>query len=214
MIIFGTRGVKSTMEKGEFDCPQCEANRAYKHKKVTRFFTLYFIPIIPLGRLGDFVECQTCKGTFISKVLEYNESPGADAFLAEYEKAMKHSMVLMMLADGEIDENEMLVVQKIVNKFGHNDVTLDQLEAYVQQVQRNPQDVSTYLKGVAPSLNEHGKETIIKCALSVAAADGNIDDSEMLLVKEMAMTMEMSAFHLKSIFSKMTAQKTSEFSDN
>ena len=51
MIIFGTRGVKSTLSQGQFDCPQCGSNRAYKHKKVTRFFTLYFIPVIPLGKI-------------------------------------------------------------------------------------------------------------------------------------------------------------------
>jgi len=214
MIIFGTRGVKSTMKEGSFNCPQCESDKTYKHKKVTRFFTLYFIPLIPLGKVGEFVECQDCKGTFIPKILEYSKNAPANNFLAEYEKAMKHSMVLIMLADGEIDENEMLMVQKIINKFGHNDVTLDELQEYVKQVQNNPENISTYLKKITPSLNEHGKEVIIKCAVSVAAADGNIDQSEIKLINEMAKAMEMSSSHLKGILSELTEQKATTFSNN
>lgn len=203
MIIFGTRGVKSTLDQGSFNCPQCECNKAYKHKKVTRFFTLYFIPIIPLGKLGEYVECQSCKGTFITNVLNYQKSPSADQFLSQYEIAMKHTMVLIMLADGEIDDNEMATVLKIVNKFGHNDITLQELQEYVIKVQRNPEEISTYLKGISPLLNLHGKESIIKCAIAVAASDGNIDASEMKLIYEMAKVMEMNKKHFDRIIEEI-----------
>lgn len=214
MIIFGTRGVNSTMEQGHFNCPQCEAQKPYKHKKVTRFFTLYFIPLIPLGKIGEFVECQQCRGTFIPNVLKYQKDSSADAFLSQYEIAMKHCMVLIMLADGIIDDDEMLMVQKIVNKFGHNDVTLDELATYVEEVQKNPEDVSTYLKKISPSLNEHGKEIIIKCAYSVAASDGHVDDTEVAVINEMAKVMEMSSSHLKGIIADMTENSEPSFSQN
>jgi len=215
MIIFGTRGVKSTMSEGNFNCPQCEVDKPYKFKKVTRFFTLYFIPLIPMGKVGEFVECQSCKGTFIPKVLDYNKSKSGNAFLSEYEKAMKHSMVLMMLADGIIDDNEMKTVLEIVNKFGHNDITLAQLEAYVARVQKHPEDISTYLKKVTPQLNEHGKEVIIKCAIAVAESDGHFDSSEYALIQKMADVMEMSSSHLKGILADSSYSKSKHsFSEN
>jgi len=208
MIVFGTRGVKSTIKEGQFMCPQCATNKPYKHKKVTRFFTLYFIPLIPLGKAGEFVECQSCKGTFVSRVLDYDPNQGKNEFQAIYEKAMRHSMVLIMLADGEIDDNEMDTVLKIINKFGHNDITLEVLDLYVQEVQKNQEPIGTYLAKVTPSLNEHGKEMIIKCALSVASSDGHVDDSEIQLISEMAKTMEMSPSHLKGIMSELTEKET------
>ncbi len=214
MIIFGTRGVKSTLKQGDFFCPQCDCSKSYKHKKVTKFFTLYFIPVIPLGQIGEFVECQTCRGTFVPKVLDYRKNTNSDKFLAEYEKAIKHSMVLIMLADGVIDENEMQTVLKIFNKFSHHDITLPELEAYVQRVQRNPEDISTYLKQIAPSLNGHGKEILIKCAVSVAAADGHIDDSEVKLINQMAIALEMTKSHFNGILQEMLAPQKPQFSDN
>jgi len=213
MIIFGTRGVKSTISEGTFNCPQCESNKKYRLRKVTQFFTLYFIPLIPLGKKGEYVECMSCKGTFIPNVLKYQKDASADNFLSEYEKAMKHSMVLIMLADGVIDPNEMAIVLKIVNKFGHNDITMPELEQYVNKVQNEKEDISTYLKKVTPALNEHGKEVVIKCALSVAASDGNIDDSEIALIKQMGKTMEMSETHLKGILHEMMTP-TESFSQN
>ena len=214
MIIFGTRGVKSTIKEGNFNCPQCEDTKPFRHRKVTNFFTLYFIPLIPLGSAGEYVECRHCKGTFIPRVLNYKKEATQDQFLSQYEKAMKHCMVLIMLADGEIDENEMIMVQKIINKFGHNDITLDQLEDYVKEVQSGPMDISTYLKSIAPSLNEHGKEVVIKCAYSVAASDGHVDDSEIALIHEMAETMQMSKSHLKGILSELSTPKHAMFSQN
>lgn len=202
MIIFGTRGVKSTIKSGDFSCPQCESHNPYRHRKVTKFFTLYFIPIIPLGSLGEYVECKRCKGTFIPRVLESN-SQNKEAFMAVYEQAIKHSMVLIMLADGEVDQNEKDQVLSIINKFGHNDWFMPQLEVYITEVQQKSEDVTTYLKKVGPALNEHGKETIIKCALSVAAADGHIDKSEVALITRMGQAMEMSGSHVKGIFNEL-----------
>jgi len=206
MIIFGTTGISSTMEEGQFMCPQCATTENYKHKKVTKFFTLYFIPLIPLGRAGDYVECQTCQGTFISRILDYDPNDQQNEFQSVYEKAMRHCMIMIMLADGEIDENEMVAVQKVINKFGHNDISMEELKAYVEEVQTKPEPISTYLKKVTPSLNEHGKEIIIKCALAIAAADGNVDDSEIELINEMAKTMEMSTSHLNGIIAETFQQ--------
>ena len=206
MIIFGTTGISSTMEEGQFMCPQCATSENYKHKKVTKFFTLYFIPLIPLGRAGDYVECQTCQGTFISRILDYDPNDQQNEFQSVYEKAMRHCMIMIMLADGEIDENEMVAVQKVINKFGHNDISIEELKAYVEEIETKPEPISTYLKKVTPSLNEHGKEIIIKCALAIAAADGNVDDSEIELINEMAKTMEMSTSHLNGIIAETFQQ--------
>ena len=213
MIIFGTRGVKSTMKEGQFLCPQCANSQNYKHKKVTRFFTLYFIPLIPLGKAGEFVECQTCKGTFVPRVLDYNPNNNANEFQSQYEKAMRHSMIMMMLADGHIDDEELVMVQKIINKFGHNDITKEELNQLIEDVQYKKEPIQKYLSKITPSLNEHGKEIIIKCGLAVASADGNIDESEIALIQEMAKTMEMSSSHVKGIMQDIVKPENS-FSQN
>jgi len=69
LIIFGTKGVTSTVSTGSFSCPGCSAQTHYDHKRVRRFFTLYWIPLIPLDTIGEYIECLSCHGTFKQSVL-------------------------------------------------------------------------------------------------------------------------------------------------
>jgi len=205
MIIFGTRGVTSTIKEGDFHCPQCNNNQYYRHRKVTKFFTLYFIPLIPLESSGEYVECKNCKGTFIPRVLEQGSEN--EEFMALYEEAMRQSMIKMMLVDGVIDENEKKIVIDIINRFGNNDIDEIQLNNLIEANLKDNNSVTYYLKQISGSLNEHGKETIIKCALHVALSDGDFDESEKQMIIEMGDALEMSSSHLKGIFSEMTEQK-------
>lgn len=75
LIIFGTKGVTSTVSTGAFDCPGCSASTHYEHKKLRRFFTLYWIPLIPLGTIAEYVECLSCHGQFKLGVLPGGTSP-------------------------------------------------------------------------------------------------------------------------------------------
>ncbi len=75
MIIFGTRVRHKVIGEGQFFCPRCQAQRAYQHKRASRYFALYFIPIFPMGQLGEYVECQTCGTTFEPAVLTMKAAP-------------------------------------------------------------------------------------------------------------------------------------------
>lgn len=198
MIIFGTRGVKSTIQSGNFVCPQCNAKKPYRHRKITKFFTLYFIPIIPLGKRGEYVECRECNGTYVPRILESLSTDKEDN-KALYEKAIVHSMILVMLADGEIDEREKKVVLNVINTYCRNKITSRQLDEFITIVQNENENVSKYLKKATGFLNEQGKEILIKSALSVAAADGHVDDSELKIISKMAKSLEMSSSHYKGI---------------
>jgi hypothetical protein len=69
MIIWGWRTCESVAGEGHFSCPVCRTQQRYRHLAYNRYFTLYFIPLIPLGRAGEQVECQGCFGRFIPEVL-------------------------------------------------------------------------------------------------------------------------------------------------
>jgi len=64
LIIFGRRSTTRVRNRGTFACPRCGTDRTYAHKQVRRWFTLYFIPVIPLGTIGEYLQCESCAGTF------------------------------------------------------------------------------------------------------------------------------------------------------
>jgi hypothetical protein len=75
MIIFGTRVRHKVLGEGQFFCPKCQAQRHYQHKKASRYFALYFVPVIPMGELSEYIECQTCGAAFEPRVLQMEAPP-------------------------------------------------------------------------------------------------------------------------------------------
>lgn len=69
LLIFGTRGITYTKASGDFQCPSCGPAR-YRHRRIRNFFTLYFIPLIPLNMEREFVECAQCRQTFRLEILQ------------------------------------------------------------------------------------------------------------------------------------------------
>ena len=43
-----------------FHCQRCGGDRSYRLRSGRRFFTLFFIPVIPLNKVGEHVQCTTC----------------------------------------------------------------------------------------------------------------------------------------------------------
>jgi hypothetical protein len=69
IIIFGSKPRFNTLSSGQFYCPQCRTRRTYELRSGRNWLTLYFIPLIPLNRLGEVVTCTTCGTNFVKDVL-------------------------------------------------------------------------------------------------------------------------------------------------
>lgn len=77
MLIWGSKGRQKETGQGSFYCPKCGDVRPYKQKKVSKYFTLYFIPLFETSNIGEYVECQVCSSGFDPKILE----PSSQAIL-------------------------------------------------------------------------------------------------------------------------------------
>ena len=204
MIIFGSRGITTTPDRGEFHCPSCGAQQQYARRRVRRFFTLYFIPVIPLDMLGEYIECGNCKGTYKAEVLDYRPGPDSGVEVeAEFHRAIKRTMALMSLADGQVDEAEIDTMTSILGDLMEQEVPRTTMEEEVAQARTEGGSVTTYLSGVGPVLNDHGKEMIIKAVCLVAGADGVFDESEKAVLSECSQALQMTPAHLKGILAEM-----------
>jgi hypothetical protein len=59
IIIFGSKVRYKTLSTGQFYCPQCKARRDYELRQARNWFSVYFIPVIPLNQIGELVTCCT-----------------------------------------------------------------------------------------------------------------------------------------------------------
>ena len=69
MIIFGVQVKEGQAATETFLWPKCRMPKHYRRRSLHRWFSLYFIPIIPLGQIGEQAECQGCFSRYDARIL-------------------------------------------------------------------------------------------------------------------------------------------------
>ncbi|MBS0267316.1 MAG: zinc ribbon domain-containing protein [Planctomycetes bacterium] len=73
MIIWGSCGKEKVVGQEDFFCPRCRSEAVGDHVRVSRYFTLYFIPLFPISTVGEYIRCDECEGTFEMDVLDLTQ---------------------------------------------------------------------------------------------------------------------------------------------
>lgn len=68
-FIYGFKDRARKKRSGKFACPTCQKQGKYRHMRVDRWATLFFLPIFRYMRRGEYVECQSCKAQFTPAIL-------------------------------------------------------------------------------------------------------------------------------------------------
>jgi hypothetical protein len=69
-FIAGLTSRMKSIDSGQFFCPNEQGTRHYQHLQQRRWFTLFFIPLIPLGQAGEWLQCQSCGATYDPGILQ------------------------------------------------------------------------------------------------------------------------------------------------
>lgn len=102
IIIWGSRGLTSQVDSGEFYCPNCDKeNTEYVRKQIRPWFTLYFIPLFPCGSADRYIECKQCRGTYTEAVLDMEPPTPVDRLL-------RHSLESLALGTSIEDVEEQM----------------------------------------------------------------------------------------------------------
>jgi len=79
IFIWGSRYLSSTKDTGRFYCPKCgKVDVGYRHQSARQWFTMYFIPVFPIGGRTEHIECTRCQTAFELAVLDL-KPPTEDA---------------------------------------------------------------------------------------------------------------------------------------
>jgi tetratricopeptide (TPR) repeat protein len=97
IILFGTRNIisnSSTAEEPiETRCPRCGTPSAMVGKTVRPWFTLFFLPLFPVGGTRTFTQCTSCQASFaVAPEQLANQAARVDAKQNERAIAMYNSL--------------------------------------------------------------------------------------------------------------------------
>lgn len=187
MIIWGSRGRTSVMGSCEFNCPQCAEPKAGDRVQVRTFFTLYFIPLFPVGTQGTYVECGTCKGTYSEDILAYD--PAEEQ--AETNSQILRIMILAALADQAIDEAELAEIKKQYLEITGLPVTEATLNEEIRLAREADINLNIYVSSIAKGMEPHGKAFVVETAFKIISAASEIQPSHQEQLSKLGDTLDI-----------------------
>jgi len=185
-IIWGLRIIYRTLAQGVFYCRKCGGDRHYRHRAGRRFITVFFIPLIPLNKTGEHVQCTTCKTRYVTDVLS---APTA-ARMQSAIPAGTRAMVGLMLRTGGLDSAaaRKQAIEVVVGS-GEKDYDEDKLAADVAQSLDAARAAMTELGG---QLRPEAKEWYLAGVIRIALADGPLTDNERATAEMIASDLGMT----------------------
>ena len=195
MIIFGSTSLTSTTDTGTFYCPQCGNQQLYNLRQVRNFFTLYFIPIIPLDIAGRYVQCTNCQGSYEMDILNFDP----EAAQAEFHEDLKRIMILMAIADDAVDQDEIDTIQEHYQRMTGKPITPQQIHEEARLAQDSGADMLSYVRTIAPELSEDGIIAVIAVAFEVASAGGDLPPGRQKQLQELPEALNISREDFKAV---------------
>ena len=172
LIIWGLRVIYHTIGEGVFRCRKCGGDRQYRLRAGRRFFTLFFIPIIPLNKAGEHVQCTTCRTRYVMEVLSL---PTAEQMQTALPAGMR-AAVSAMLRSG--DPSSPVSRQRAIEAVIGSGVP-DYNEAMLNA------DLMRPFEAIRPALNQVGAQLTIQArewylteVIRMALADGPLSEGE------------------------------------
>lgn len=189
LLIFGFAVFFRTVGHGDFHCPHCGGDRRYRHRVARRWFTLFFLPVIPLTQVGEVVECTTCRNRFSLGTLRL---PTLQQMEAALPVAMRAAAVLVLAAGSPHDTGARSRAVDAIRGYGAADFDDDALQAALDQP---PGDGDEVIATAGAQLTTEGREWFLAQAVRIALADGALSDTERGALRLVASRLGLTPAH-------------------
>lgn len=201
ILIWGWKVRFKTLAEGVFFCQVCGGDRPYHLRQGRRWFTFFWLPLIPLNNVGEqFVECQTCKTAYKESVLTQPTSADLSAHLVLATRAA----LVWVLRSMTPTPRAIAAALAVLARTAGRPFSEAELEADVAHL--DIAGLPDQLTALAGALNEHGRETFLAGCARVATADGSVPDTVRPMLDNVAASLGMSPAHARGVIAQVTEQ--------
>lgn len=202
MIIVGTLGIPFTRETGKFYCPHCRTEATYRERYVRNFLTIYFIPLIPLNRGEEYVDCDVCRRKFPLSALEHD----ADDVKLAFQTRLRTLLALLAVADGQITEREVELYRELIRRLTGNFPTAEAARQELSIAGVSHTQIGWYLRSIREHLSHEERKTLIEYAFLFASEGGAISDTRNALLADFPLALGISLDEFKQIIAEAAAK--------
>lgn len=195
LLIFGLSVFFRTVGQGDFHCPGCGGDRSYRRRAARRWFTLFFVPMIPLKHLGEVIECSACRSRFNLGALRL---PTAAQMAEDLPTAMRAAACRVLLAGIATDTGARARAIEAVRGYGDQGFDDETLEA---DLSRPTHEGGEMIAKAGAQLTTEAREWFFAQAVRIALADGTITVGERQALHDVAQRLGMTTAHAVGVIS-------------
>jgi len=199
LIIFGFRVLYRTIGHGTFHCQRCGGDREYARRAGRRWFTLFFIPVIPLSRSGEHVRCAVCGTRYRMEVLSL---PTVAQMQAALPAGMRAAAIAMLRTGGGSSVPARRRAIDAIKGSGladYDDAALDADLSAPALPGQPGRELAGPLNRLTVQLAVPAREWFLAEAVRIGLADGMLSDDERHVAREIAAQLGMTPAQARGV---------------
>jgi hypothetical protein len=186
LILWGLLVIYRTLGNGVFFCRRCGGDREYRHRTGRRYVTIFFIPLIPLTKTGEHVQCLTCKTRYVTEVLKV---PTTDQMQSALVAGMRAIVTIILRAGDPGNPRSRRRAIDAVTGAGDDGYDEDALE---EDLAEPSETARTKIGALGAQLQIEAREWCLAEAIRIAMADGPLTAAERAAAEQMAAALGMT----------------------
>lgn len=186
LILWGLRVIYRTLGRGVFFCRRCGGDREYRHRAGRRYITIFFIPLVPLMKTGEHVQCLTCKTRYVTEVLRLPTTVQMQVALIAGLRAL--AAVILRAGDPASPLARRRALDAVTGA-GDDDYN----EAALEEDLEEPVDTAgPKISALGSQLQVEAREWCLAEAIRIALADGPLSGAERVAAEQLAAALGMT----------------------
>ena len=186
IFIWGLRVVYRTLGKGMFFCRRCGGDREYRHRSGRRFITVFFIPLIPLTKTGEHVQCRSCKTRYVTEVLRLPTTAALQLALAAGMRALMTAMLRIGDPASPLARRRAIEAVAGTGERDYDEAALD------ADLAEPPDGEVTRIAALGGQLQFEAREWYLAEAIRIGLADGPLSPAERAAAGHLATALGMT----------------------
>jgi tellurite resistance protein len=171
------------------------------------FFTLYYIPLIPLDLVGEEIVCTQCSAEFGVDALAFDPIANAEYERLQIFKAVRRVLAVMSMVDGDPEEAEIEQMMRIMSDVAERSVSRDEIEEELADLFASPVEIAGHCRRMTGYMEPHACELVVEAAILVAAADNDFNEDKRSVLSTIAEALEVPPDRVAELVSKTLADR-------
>lgn len=198
VVFVGFRFHFRTTGSGMLHCQRCGGDRRYRQCAGRQWMHLLFIPVLPLDRIAEHVQCVTCGTRYRSEVLAM---PTTAQMLAALPAGTRGAVGAMLRAGDEDSAAARACAIEMVHNAGLQDYGEVALGEDLRGGESTATGLTSAVRALAIQLTAPAHEWFLADVVRVGLADGQLSDAERCAAREIAALLGMSAAQARDVIS-------------